>query len=185
MATQVSICSAALLLVGDVPIASLTESSKRALICANLYPIARRELLRAHNWNCTIKRVVLAPEVTAPAFEWQASFPLPGDCLRVLGVGAKNEFDDYVLESKRILADLATVNLVYVADTDEEFWDDLLVDVMVRRMAADLAYPIAKSTSLKEAMTAEFRATLRHAKSVDGQENPPEAMDDSVLISVR
>ena len=48
MATPVSICSAALVMLGDKPIASLTESTDRARSVANVYPTERLAFLRAH-----------------------------------------------------------------------------------------------------------------------------------------
>ena len=189
MATDVSICSAALLLLGDSPIASLTENTARAQLCANLYGIAKRATLRAHPWNCCTKRVVLSPLSEQPAFTWRYQFALPNGWLRTLQVGYDGDQFDYLLEGGRILANTNVLPLVYIVDSPESAWDDLLVDVMVKRMEMDLAYPVTKSTSLRDTLTAEFtrRGTgvLARAKSVDGQENPPEDWNDSPFIAVR
>lgn len=185
MATSVSICSAALLKLGDLPIATLTENSKRALICANVYPPAKQDVLRAHPWNCCIKRVLLSPLSSAPPFSWRYQHALPGDCLRLLQVGYDGHLQDYQLEGKRVLVNTDLLPVVYVADAEEGAWDSKLVQVMIARMEMDLAYPITKSTSLAEAKATAYQQALRNAKSIDGQENPPEEWNDSPFIQVR
>lgn len=184
MSTDVEICSRALILIGDQPIASLTEQSVRASVCKNLYPIARREMLRRHTWNCAIKRVILAPLAGSPAFGWSNWFAKPGDFLRLLDVGGCAQ-EDYEFESNRILANATALSIRYVADVTEGNWDASLTDVMTMRMAADLAYPITKSTSLAQLKQAEYRDALRIAKAIDGQENPSEQFGDSPFLSAR
>jgi hypothetical protein len=184
MATDIEICSRALILVGDKAISSLTEQTTRATICANLYPIAKAQMLRCHVWNCAIKRVALAAAAGAPAYEWSHWFTKPGDWLRLLDVGDCGK-DDYAFEGNRILANQSSLKLRYVANVTEGVWDASLTDVMVLRMAADLAYPITKSTSLAQLKGQEYRDALRLAKAVDGQENPPDSFGDSPFIQAR
>lgn len=184
MATDVEICSKALILVGDKPIASLTEQTTRAAICNNLYPLAKRDLLRAHLWNCAIKRVQLTALSGAPAYDWSNWFAKPGDWLRLIDVGNCGA-DDYAFEGNRILANQSTLLLRYVSEATEGAWDSSLTDVMIKRMAADLAYPITKSTSLMQVKQQEYQVALRTAKAIDGQENPPEQFGDSPFIAAR
>jgi len=186
MASDVSICSAALALLGDAPISSLTEANRNAAtLCSNIYPLAKAEVLRSHPWNCLTTRVVLSPEVTTPAFEWSYQFVKPGDCLRVISVGYDGSPEPYLMENGKILANTTVLRLLYVADKSEGNWDTQLVDVMVKRMAKDLAYPITKSATLAEAMAGEYLRAMKRARSTDGQENPPEDWNDSPFIAAR
>lgn len=188
MATDITICSNALMLLGDDPIASLADNTKRATLCANLYPIARKEILRAHPWNCLITRVQLAPRSDTPPFGWSKWFNKPGDWIRTLGVGRDGCQDDYVSEGGRFLANTNVLSLIYTADKLEGDWDDLLVSVMTKRMELALAYPITKSTSLKDSLEGALYSRagiLAMAKRIDGQESPPEDFGDSPLISIR
>ncbi|MCP6417776.1 hypothetical protein NL482_26825, partial [Klebsiella pneumoniae] len=77
----------ALLALGAHPINSFDENTDHARLCSNLYPTVRNKLLRAHPWNCVVKRVVLSPVSTAPVFGFRFQFALPGDLLRVLSIG--------------------------------------------------------------------------------------------------
>lgn len=189
MATKEQICSAALILLGAEPIASLAETTVQARQCANIYPIARADILRRHAWNCCIRSVMLPPLAQAPVFpSWGRQFALPGDLLRVLTVGIDGDIP-YLLEGNRIFANVVSLPLRYVADVQESEWDSNLVALMVKRMEMDLAYPVTKSASLRSDLKEDFyrqgTGVLAVAKTVDGQENEPEDMEQSVFLSAR
>lgn len=190
MASEITICSNALLELGDSPIASFAVSEgKRATTCANLWPQVRDMLLRRHPWPCARKRVILAPEADGAypdLFDWGYSFLLPGDWLRSLQYGARGERLAFEVEGRRILADTNTLKLVYVwRNTDPALWDDMLVDLACKEMVALLAYPITKSASLAEMKRKEADQFLREAKSIAGQDNEPEDWGDSPFTDVR
>lgn len=187
MATsEVQICSNALLLLGDHPISSFTEDNDRALLASNLWVNARQAVLRSHPWNCAKEMVALAPEATAPAFDWAYQFLQPGDCLRVLSVGEDGHADDYIIKGRRILADVNPLYLTYIFDNEDvASWDALLVEAMQRYMAFSMAYPITKSTTMRDSMYTEYTQLIKAAKNVDGQEEPPQTVGDSPLLAVR
>lgn len=187
-ATGVSICSNALLLLGAQTINDFADQSAidRAKLCANLYPYQRDSILRAHPWNCCIKRVVLAPLATGPAFGFSHAFEIPSDCIRVLGVGAGGVQIDYQLESNTIQADTTILELRYVYRNEiESSWDVHLIDLMTIAMAAALAYPITQSTSERDSREAKLAQVLKQAKAVDGQEVPPQTLGDERLLASR
>lgn len=189
MATSdVQICSNALLLLGAEPISSFTEESENtgALLCANLWDTVRQSVLRSHPWNCATKRVVLAPETTAPAYDWGYSFLLPGDWLRTLSVGQIGESIEYQTEDNRILMDDAVCYLRYVFDQEDvPKYDSMLALAMTSAMAATLAYPITKSASQQEAMVKLHEFHLKRARAVNGQEDTPEEFGDFPVLSAR
>lgn len=182
-ATAVSICSNALLMLGAETINDLQEDSSRARLCANLYETVRDEMLRAHPWNCAIKRVQLAPDAERPAFGYASRFTLPGDWLRTLTLegGA-----DYCVEGRAILCNAQALNLRYVfRNTIESTWDATLVHIMTLAMAARVAYAITQSTSMEQSRMQELDFALRRARAIDGQEDPPETLGDFPLLAGR
>lgn len=188
MTTAVSICSNALMMLGKAPIADLGDENDRAKYCANLYPPLRDALLRKHFWNCAIKRVLLSPTGDAPAFDYTNQFQLPSDFLRVYQVGTKKiPVDDFQLENRMILANVTALPLRYVwKNEDENNWDTGLVQAATHAMAAQLAYPLTQSTSLRDSLLQTAAQVLREAKAIDGQENPGDTFgDDFPLISGR
>ncbi|WP_339542534.1 hypothetical protein [Pseudomonas sp. JAI120] len=186
MATSVSICSNALLMLGAQTINDLNEPVDRAKIASNLYPTVRDDLLRTHPWNCTIKRVLLAPDATPPAFGYDNQFELPADFLRVLEVGQAGQQIDYLVEGRNILANATSVELRYVYLNDvENTWDASLVGLLTLAMACAMAYPITQSSTLQAAFEQKLAMAKKVARAVDGQEDPPQTLGDERLFAAR
>jgi len=186
MTSAVSICSNALLLLGDSPISSFDEANDRTRAVSNLYSYKRNRVLRLHPWNCASKRVVLSPDVDAPPFDWSYQFTLPDDWLRNISVGLKGSTDDFLIENKKILMNTNICRLRYIwRNNAEETWDALLVDVMTQVMVAALTYTITKSTAKQATEEEIVKAALKLARNVDGQESAPETLGDSPLLGNR
>ena len=186
MTSAVSICSNALLLLGDAPISSFDEPNDRTRAVSNLYAYKRDRVLRLHPWNCATKRIVLSPDVEVPAFDWAYQFTLPDDWLRNVSVGLSGSPDDFLIENEKILMDSNICRLRYIWRNDvEASWDTLLIDVMTQVMVAALTYPITKSTAKQQTEEQIVQNALKLARNVDGQDNPPQTLGDSPLLSSR
>lgn len=180
-ASAVGICSNALLLLGAQSISSFVEDNDRALLASNLYPTIKDATLRAHPWNCAVKRVALAPDAAAPAFDFSYQFSLPHDWLRTLQVGEYGREDVYRSEGRKLLADVNPLYLRYIADVSEGDFDTQLVQVLTLQMAAAMAYPITKSAALSESLLRQASLALKQAQAIDGQDDPPETLGDERL----
>lgn len=185
-ATEVSICSNALLMLGGQPINDLSENSDRARLASNLWPAVRNYVLRRHPWNCAVKRVALAPDTAAPAFDWAFQYTLPPDFMRVLSVGEAGNEIDFKIESGKLLCDENPALLRYVwRNENPGSWDDMLVWAMTVSMKAVMAYPITQSASLEQLVEDALKDVLKQARAVDGQDEPPETVGDSPLLAAR
>ena len=188
MATGVSICSNALLLLGSQTINDFADQANldRAKLCANLYPTIRDDLLRSHPWNCCIKRAILAPDAVAPLFGYSHSFELPADFSRVLEVSCNGQIIDHLVEGRAIQANTTVLELRYVFRNEvENTWDAHLVALATQAMCAALAYPVTQSTAKQAGEEQKLELMLRRAKAVDGQEDPPQTLGDERLYSAR
>lgn len=187
MATDVSICSNASLMLGGAAINSIDPpdaNSDVAAAAANLYPQVRDQLLRDHLWNCAKKRVALAPSASAPEFDYSYKFPLPDDWLRNVQVGECGDRTDFKLEGTWILSDDNPLYLVYVyRNTVEATWDSQLVHAMTLAMKHALAYAVTKSTTVREDARQELMQFLKRSRAIDGQDEPPETLGDERLYS--
>lgn len=184
--SDLSICNAALLMLGANPITSLSAVGEKEKLCAGLYPTIRDKVLRSHPWNCCIKRETLSPWAAAPNHDWPFQYELPGDFVKVLGVGELGAESEFRLEGRRLLTDVNPCLLRYVfANENPATWDAGLVHVVTLAMAAALAYPITTSTSLRDSMRQEAELELRRAKAVDGQDDTGEMFGNSQLIGAR
>lgn len=185
-ATEVSICSNALLMLGAQPINDLNEPNERARLASNLYPMVRNYVLRRHPWNCAVKRVALAPDLDAPAFDWSMQFTLPPDFMRVLSVGEYGAEVDYKIESGKLMCEENPARLRYIwRNENPATWDDMLVWAMTVSMKAVMAYPITQSASLEQVVEDALKDVLKQARTVDGQDEPPETVGDSPLLAAR
>lgn len=191
MASKISICSAALLQLGKAPIDSFDSPGDTVRLCSNLYPIERDSILRENDWNCAIKRDVLAPLSTTPSFGFSTQFALPSDFLRMVQIGdwyvGMPECQSFKIEGRKILASGTILPIVYVFRNDqEETWDAKLVELMTARMLWKLAYPVTASTSLRDELKAEYYAMAKAARAIDAQENPSDTLgEDFPLITGR
>jgi len=188
MATGVSICSNALLMLGSQTINDFADQLNldRAKLCANLYPTVRDDMLRSHPWNCCIKRAILAPDAVAPLFGYSHSFELPADFSRVLEVGTGGQQIDYLVEGRTIQADTTVLELRYVFRNEvENTWDAHLVALVTQAMCATLAYPVTQSTAKQAGEEQKLELMLRRARAVDGQEDPPQTLGDERLLRAR
>lgn len=186
MTTAVQICSNALLMLGDAPIADFNEDTDKARLASNLFPSVRDFVLRRHPWNCAIKRVVLAPDATPPEYEFNQQFSLPGDFLRVLSIGEHGERPRYRIEGRKLLMDGNSLKLRYIwRNENPATWDAMLIWAMTMVMRGVFAYPVTDSGSLEQLIENILRDILRQARAVDGQEDEAEAMDDAPLFDAR
>jgi len=186
VATKVSVCSNALLLLGAQTINSLDEGSDRASLASNLYDSVRDDMLRSHPWNCAVRRVILAPDTEAPAFDYTAKFALPADWLKTVSVGQEGYEVDYKHESGFILCSGTSLALRYIFRNEvETTWDAMLVRAMELKMAAEMAYPITGSAAMADAMHTKLLQHMKGARAVDGQDDPPQTFGDFPLLQAR
>ncbi|MGL4576674.1 MAG: hypothetical protein ACRCV9_17945 [Burkholderiaceae bacterium] len=189
--SDVTICSNALLELGDAPISSFDEGGdptniKRARLVANLWPQVRDSVLRSKHWNSCKKRVRLAPEAGAPEYGYTAKFLKPADWLRTVSVGNERENWPYRDEGGRILCNATVLPLTYIfRNTNAATYDSMLVDVLTQAMALRLAYPITKSAALVKERRDMLREAMMRAGAVDGQDDGPEELGSFDLLGAR
>ena len=193
MAADVDICNLALQKLGALRIAALTENSRNARSCNNLYTRVRDAVVRAHPWSFAIKRVILAPSVTPPAFDYLYSFPMPVDCLRIL---PPNDNDlDWKPEGRNILTNslrgsailpvgtaassVPQLALIYIAQiTDPNQFDVLFIEAFAAMLAYEMAEEITQSNTKKSDQMVNYKYWIAEARRANAFENlagqPPE-----------
>lgn len=186
MSTDVKICSNAALLLGAGTINDFDDGTEASTIAANLYPDVRDAFLRAHPWNAATKRVILAPDADAPAFDYAYQFSIPDDWLKTLQVGELGRELDHRHEGRKLLCDENAVPLRYIwRNENPATWDSMMVWGMTLAMQATMCYGLTKSTSLREACFKDLALFLRSARAIDGQDDPPETLGDFRLLAAR
>ena len=179
MTDAVSICNLALQRVGAKSISSLTEDTTAGRACNRVYEQARDSELRSHPWTFARERVQVAADSTNPVFGAAKRYALPADCLRILptnGTNGTNTQDDFEIYGRFIHTDnTSPINLVYIKQiTDEETFDSLFVELLIARIAMDIAEAVTQSNKKKEEARVQYLATQREARRVNAFERPPQ-----------
>lgn len=184
--SSTSIANRALQMLGAASILALTDNSKEARESNRCYDDCRRAELRAHPWNFSFKRALLAPSATPPAFGFGYAFPLPADCLRV---PLPNDFDlDWEIEGRAILTNStnspwsasvpsgtgASLALRYVADIeDATLFDATFCEALAARMAGEMCEVLTQSNQKAQIVQGRYKDALAVAHACDALENLP------------
>lgn len=174
----VDICNSALMRVGASTILSLSDNTPEARACNIAFDSNRRDELRKHRWAFAINRAILAPDTTAPLFDYLYQFTVPSDCLRVLRPATANL--DWKIEGRKILTnDGNTLYLRYLRDVEDVTqWDASFYNVMCASLALDIVEKLTQSNSRYERLLRDYNDAVAEARRVDafeeGPDKPPE-----------
>lgn len=204
MPSETDLLNDALGQIGATPITAIDDGTVNANHCQRFYPTLRDGLLRTAHWNFAMKRVELAQEAVAPAFEFAYSYALPGDpyCLKVVEYNGDNpatgdgtdltllearQLTKWRVEGRKLLTNDGTVKIVYVARiTNPDEWDPIFYQLVSTWLAAKLANAIAKDNAMAKALLAQaVEILLPFAAAVDGQEGSVHPMAVTDLIDGR
>ena len=186
MPSEVDICNLALQRLGAKSIVSLTEDSTAGRECNRVYEHARNSELRSHGWSFARARASLAANSVAPAFGYAKAYPLPADYIRLLParnvssnatvLGGIDPNIDWQIESGQILTDdSAPLQIVYLKKvTDPNDFDDMFIDLLVARIAMDIAEKITQSNTKKANAETRYVEIKQEAKRINAYERPPQ-----------
>lgn len=178
MATDVQLCSRALVSIGSSAIASFSDGTMESNVASQLYATTRDNLLGAWSWRFATKRAAITTPTTTPAADWEYAFTLPADCLRVLSVGeyadGSTQQDsgglDYDVADGVILAGVGKIVLRYVYRIAEAGFRPYFELALVRKLAAEFSLPITESTSKFDALSRLAEMEFRRAIRLDGEQ---------------
>ena len=186
MADEVDICNLALQRLGARSIAALTEDTTAGRECNRVYEHARDSELRAHPWSFARIRAELAADSTDPLFGYAKQYQLPSDYVRLLParnvannvtvLGGIDPNIDWQIEGRKILTDdTAPLQIVYLKKvTDPNDFDALYQDLLVSRIAMDIAEKVTQSNTKKANAETRYAATKAEAKKANAFERPPQ-----------
>ena len=168
MSTEIEICNSALAKIGVEPIASFSEESKAARLCANQYPLIRDKLLQDHYWNFAIKTEQLAQLAGGSSIEGYR-FALPTDYYQAIRLTSRKP---YKIESGVLIVKEEAANLKYVWKNHNTFsYTPLFKEALASALAFDLSYSLVQSVSLRDRLERTAFDAKLNAASVDAQED--------------
>ena len=187
-ASDVAICNLALVSLGADTIMALTEDSENARKLNAVYALIRDEVLRAFPWNFAIRWAELSQLSETPVNDFTYAYQLPTDpkCLKVIKMNEDIETSEYRIENGKLYTDESAVTIEYIAQvTDAASYDSSFVTAFAARLAAELAYAITGSESVRQSKWDEYTMKIREARGADSQEGRPEVINSSDWIDSR
>ena len=197
MTDEVGICNLALQRLGTKSISSLDEDTTAGRECNRVYAHARDSELRSHPWGFARTRAQLAVDTTAPLFGFNNAFSLPADFIRLLParsivntsvtLGGIDASIDWQIEGRKILTnDASRLDIVYLKRvTDPNDFDTLFTDLLVSRIAMDVAEKITQSNTKKTNAEGRYRVARNEAKRTNAFERPPQELPEDIWVLAR
>lgn len=189
MASEVSIANEALDLLGAARITSLTEDSVNAREVNVCYTELRDRELEKHRWRFATARTVLAPDATAPAFDFDYAFPLPTDCLAVRMPARPNL--DWQIENHNDVVSILTnegdsIDLIYVKRVTDP---NVMVPTFRGALAAMIAWvkceKITQSNSKKADAKDFYAVQIASARKSNAIQRLADEAPDSSWVTAR
>ncbi len=181
--TDVSICSAGLLMAGDEEISALPGNTRRGKVCANIYENTKLMLLSQHPWRFAIGQASLSRLVAEPLFDkFKYAYQLPSDYSRLIQTERNTDFQIY---EDKIYSNQETLNIEYEFSPDEGQFPVYFTRALELKMAQILSIAIAEDKSKAVLFEEEHIKQMRHAKSIDNQSKRASFINANALTRVR
>ncbi len=185
MATsKTELANLALTRLGQSRILDISGGSENAILCNLLYPKARDEVLRSHNWCCAIERQSLAQSDYEIGDEYSYQYQLPADpyCLRVIGM-PDNPIADYTIEGRQLLTNETSVIVKYIKRIENtSLFDSLLADAIVLNLALKLSYKIVLDLKVRVELGIEYMGVISEARLMNQIEKESSEQEDTSWI---
>lgn len=173
-ATDVSICSRALVLLGEVPLTSFSEGSANGTICSILYPGIYEEFLTSHPWPfCLFEAILDRREDEVPGTsKYKYVFQLPASLLQLDRLEPTEAY--YEIQKGRRLYSNCSEDLkaTYVAKVPENALPPSAQMALVYRCAAEFAIPITSSKTRMELFYSLYQDQMKRARHVEARQRP-------------
>lgn len=203
MASEVQICSAALVRLGADSISSFEELSTGPL-CAEIFPDVKLRVLTAAPWRIIIRKSeLLTQTLIAPPTQYKFQYNLPSDMLTGLprtvwnstfNSGRGTQYTDFDIFGKLLLTNSEQILIDYVRDIDPELLPPHINLLMIYATAAEIALAVTDQQNTADTWfkvawgTPEERGKggyFKEAQRIDSQGHPSQAIKNYPLTAVR
>lgn len=167
--TDISICAAALQLVGAEEITSFEDETREARICASIYPTIKADLLQSHTWRFSIRQEELNRLVATPLFGFNYAYSLPADFLRL--IGKNNPTSKHQLFENKVYTDLTPVYASIQYDVNEQYFPAYFEKLMFLELASMLAVALLEDEGKAKDFAAMAKTQMIKARNIDSQNN--------------
>lgn len=199
--TKLSICSDALVMLGESPLTSFSGSDV-GTVCDRLYKDIKVMTLAMYPWSFTINKVQLS-RGTAPINEYKYAYNLPTDTQRISGVravfnstqtGAQPLQGGWEILGKTLITNQETIVIDYQFEPKEfdlpAYFIQLLKYMLTWHIAETVTDQITKAEYWRQIAVGTPAENMRGgyfrvAANIDGGTKQNEVFSDYALIEVR
>lgn len=204
MATKLGLIQNALILIGDLPIDSLTGSTRAHTVANSLYGSIVQNELSKYRWGFARKKVAIKVDSTGnnqdtvTGTEWSAKYTLPTDLITLIKVNPSvpyqiiegkiySNFDQTYSSGTNTVPTnwIPNVFIDYIADVAESTFPAYFTKMLEYRLAMDFAPAIRDSAASMQLMAQQYENASRMARCTDSQQHPVTPIQDRPFINVR
>lgn len=184
MASKIDLVSAALVLIGDAPINTLTGNSRAQQVANSLYSNIVQNELSKHRWGFARKKAQLALTTETPTdSEWSSIYQMPTDLIALIKIYPNRSFQ--ILGDKIYTNSSGALYCDYIQNAPESLWPPYFAKMIEYALAVDFATSIRDSSSIQANMVALYENASRMARYTDSQQHPQEPIQHRPFINVR
>ncbi|MCS5594216.1 MAG: hypothetical protein NZ730_06695 [Porticoccaceae bacterium] len=189
--TKLGLINNALILIGDLPLAALSGTTRAHVVSSNLYDSTVKSELSKHKWGFARKVAELVldvegvPSVTVDPTgdEWSARYALPANLLQLIKVDPSIPYQ--IIENKVFTNYDNTLYCDYIADVAESLFPWYFAKMIEYRLAMDFAPALRDSATSMQLMAQQYENASRMARFTDSQQHPITPIQDRPFIDAR
>ena len=178
MASDVTICSNALLLIGHNKISALSENEQAEAF----YPTTYEDQLSQHKWKFATRKVALSQLTAQPLNEFKYAYQLPSDFLIL---DRTYPSSTYKIFGDKLYSNNNEVEIDYRFRVSEGDLPAYFVTMMEFQLAAKFAIPVTSNKGTADTYFEQYKDQRIIAKFLDSQSAPQDAINDNPFTDVR
>ena len=184
MAEKIKLISNALILIGDLPVTSLSGNTRAETVANNLYDNIVQAEMSKYRWGFARRLAQLALTTETPVGnDYKNIYQLPADLINVVKLDPAIQYRIY---GDKVYANTSGPLYVdYIANVVEGEWPVYFAKMIEYALATDFAPSIRDSAASAEINAVKYENASRMARYTDSQQYPTEPLRSQPFINVR
>jgi len=184
MASKIQLISNALILIGDLPVTSLSGNTRAETVANNLYDNIVQNEISKFRWGFARRQAQLSLTTEVPiGTEWSSIYQLPANMLTLIKLSPSINYQ--ILGDKVYCNYSGALYCDYIANVSEGTWPAYFSKMIEYALAMDFAPSIRDSASSMQLLANQYLNASRMARFTDSQQHPQVAIQDRPFINVR
>jgi hypothetical protein len=184
MASKIQLISNALILIGDLPVTSLSGNTRAETVANNLYDNIVQNELSKFRWGFARKQAQLSLTTDVSiGTEWQSIYQLPTDMMTLIKLDPSI---DYGIFGDKVYCNYSgPLYCDYIANVPESQWPVYFSKMIEYALAMDFAPSIRDSATSMQLLSQQYMNASRMARYTDSQQHPITPIKSQPFINVR